>query len=120
VLTVNPDGTMSPLIVGLTFATAMEFDGDTLYIANAGIMPAGQIIKVENFSEVELPVAPATPVPTAPAPQPTPTSGTGVVAPDTGSGGYADGDGASAWLLVLLIGAAGIVTATGAVALRRR
>jgi hypothetical protein len=124
VLTVNPDGTMSPLIVGLSFTTAMEYDADadTMYIANAGIMPAGQIIKVENFSDVELPVAPATPVPTAPAPQPTPTTGTGVTAPDTGSGGYlGDSDnGTSPWLLAALFAVAAAVATGGALALRRR
>ena len=116
VLTVNDDGTMSPLITGLSFATFMEFDGDTLYIANGGITPAGSIIKVEDFSSVQPPAEP-TPAPTT-APQPTPTSGTGVQAPDTGTG-TPGGNDVSLWLLLGLI-AAGAVTATGALAYRRR
>jgi len=118
VLTVNDDGTMSPLITGLTFATFMEFDGDTLYIANAGIIPAGQIIKVENFSSVEPPAQP-TPAPTTPGPQPTPTRGTGVVAPDTGSGGYADSEGGSLWLVLMLALAGAGVAGSAVLAVRR-
>lgn len=119
VLTVNDDGTMSPLITGLSFATFMEFDGDTLYIANGGITPAGSIIKVEDFSSVEPPPAPTPVPPTAVAPQPTPTTGTGVTAPDTGSGS-ASGSGASLWMAIGLLVAAGVAVSAGVVVRQRR
>jgi hypothetical protein len=119
VLTVNPDGTFSPLVVGLSFASDMMFDEDTLYISNGGITPAGQIIKIENFSDVELPAAP-TPVPTSPpAPAPTATPGSGVTAPDTGSGTPGDG-GSSTWLLGLLAVAGAALAGTGVLAAKRR
>ena len=118
VLTVNDDGTMSPLITGLTFATAMEFDGDTLYIANAGITPGGQIIKVENFSTVEPPAEP-TPAPTTAPPAPTATPAGVIAPPDTGAGGSGGSDTTSIALL-LGVGALALLAGGAAVATRRR
>lgn len=118
---VNADGTMTTLIAGLSFATDMIFDGDTAYIANFGIAPIGQIIKVANFSTVQAPAEP-TPEPTAAptqAPAPTPTAGTGIAGPDTGSGGYLGRDGGTAWPTLLVL-AALAAAGTGAVAFGAR
>lgn len=120
VLRVNADGTFTPIVVGLNFATFMTFEGDTLFVVNNGlsVIAPGEIIKIENFSAVEPPPAPA-PVPTQ-APAPTPTSPAGIVAPDTGSDGYAGADGGlSPWLLAAL--AAGVALfGGGTLAVRRR
>ena len=118
VLTVNDDGTMSPLITGLSFATFMEFDGDTLYIANAGITPGGQIIKVENFSTVEPPAEP-TPAPTTAPPAPTATPAGGVTAPDTGAGS-AGGSSVLPMAALLAIGAIVLLSGGAALVTRRR
>jgi hypothetical protein len=121
VLLVNDDGTFSPVVTGLSFATAMTFDDDALYVSNFGIGP-GSIIKVENFSALEPIVAtPTTVAPTASPPQATATRGTGVTAPDTGTGD-ASGGGTATWLyagLALLAGG-GAVAAGSALAMKRR
>jgi sugar lactone lactonase YvrE len=103
---VNPDGTMSPLVTGLSFATFLAFDDETAYVSNWGVTSMGEIVKIENFSSVE-PPAPAPTAAATQAPAATATPGGGTIgAPDTGDGSSAAGGGA--WLLPLvLLGAAG-------------
>jgi sugar lactone lactonase YvrE len=124
ILRVNPDGTLTKLVTGLTFTTFLEFDGDTAYISNFAIVPGmGEIVKIENFSTVQPPAPTPTtapPAPTTAPPQPTATRPAGIVAPDTGTGGYADpGNGGYTWL-VALIAAGALLSMGGVVALRRR
>ncbi|MEX2246607.1 MAG: ScyD/ScyE family protein [Dehalococcoidia bacterium] len=94
VVRANADGTLTPIVTGFSFATAMEFDANTLFVLNDGIngLGTGEVWAIENFSSVQPPAPPA-PTPAAPAPTP----GTGVVAPDTGTG-PANGDSAP-WAL---------------------
>ena len=120
IMTVNGDGTLSPLVVGLTFTTGMYFDGDTAFVVNDGLNATGtgQVWRIDNFSSVTPPPAP-TPAPataTAVAPVATPTS-SGIVAPDTGTGPADGGMAAGAWLLVALL--AGAALTTGGLALAR-
>jgi hypothetical protein len=104
---VNADGTMSPVVTGLSFATHLTFDEDTAYVVNWGVTSMGEIVKIENFSTVQPPAAQPT---TAPPPAPTATPPGGVIgAPDTGAG-TPTGDG-NALAIVALFGAAGIVFA---------
>jgi sugar lactone lactonase YvrE len=118
---VNSDGTMTPVVTGFTFATSMEFDGDTLYVLNDGLsaLGSGQVWQVEDFSTIQPPAATPTTAATQ-APVATPTRA-GVVAPDTGSGGYAaGGDNPSYAVLMLALAAAGALVTGAALALRRR
>lgn len=113
--------TLTPVVVGLSFAAFVEFGGTTAYISNASVMPDGQIIKVENITSV---TAPAQSTPTAVpsvAAQPTATPrGGGVIgAPDTGDGSSAGGD-SSPLVLVLALAAGGLLVAGSAYGLRRR
>lgn len=113
ILKVNADGTLTPVVVGLSFATFLAFDGNTAYVVNFGVAE-GEIVKIENFSSVQAPTATptaaATSVPTqAPPPAATPTR-SGIVAPDTGDG-TASGDGNGSLLLLLAIGGAGVALA---------
>ncbi|HEU5319379.1 MAG TPA: ScyD/ScyE family protein, partial [Methylomirabilota bacterium] len=116
----------SPLITGLSFATDMVFDGNTLYISNFGIAPVGEVIKVENFSSVTPPAATPTAAPTqAPTqapPQATATRPGGIVAPSTGTGGTggAGGDGGTPWLLLAGLAVAGTTLLGSAAALRSK
>lgn len=117
---VNADGTMSPVVTGLSFPTFMLFDGDTAYVSNMGITPVGSIVKIENFSAVTPPAAAPTTAPTQ-APAATPTRPGGVVGPDTGSGGYADSDGGSALPFVLaLVAGVAILGSGAALRMKRR
>ncbi len=125
VLTVNDDGTMSPLVTGLSFPTFIEFDGETAYVTNWSVTPMGEIVKIQNFSSVEPPAAqPAAPAgsPTQPAgPAPTATPGGGSIgAPDTGDGSATGGTGSSAWLIVAATAAAGTALTLGGARLARR
>lgn len=116
--TVNADGTMSPLVTGLSFATHMTFDDDTAYVVNWGVTSQGEVVKIEDFSSVEPPPAPTpAPAPTQAGPAPTATRPTGIAAPDTGTGS-AGADGTLA--LIALFGAAGIALAAAGLRFARR
>jgi hypothetical protein len=114
ILKVNGDGTMTPVVDGLTFSTFLVFDGDTAYVANHSLsVPGafeGQVLKIEGFSTLEPLAPPPAPEPTqAPAPAPTATPATGgIVAPDTGSGGDAGSSDFTMWMIAIMI-AGGIV-----------
>jgi hypothetical protein len=107
--TVNSDGTITPLVTGLSFATSLTFDGDTAYVSNFGAGGPGEVIKIEDFSSVTPPPTP-TPAPaaspTAAAPVPTATTPGGIAAPDTGDG-TASGS-ANLPLFAVLAGVAGM------------
>jgi len=96
-------GAITPLVTGLSFATFVEFNGDTAYVTNWSVTAVGEIVKIENFSSVTPPATP-TAVPPTQAPAPTATPRGGVVgAPDTGDGSAAaGGDSSNGWLLTLL------------------
>ena len=123
VLTVNDDGTMSPLVTGLSFPTFIEFDGDTAFVTNWSVTPMGEIVKIQNFSSVEPPAAQPTtapPVasPTAGGPAPTPTRPGGVIgAPDTGTG--TSGESSSLWLIVSAMALGGAAVALGGARMAR-
>jgi hypothetical protein len=119
VLLVNDDGTFSPIVTGLSFATAMTFDDDTAYISNFGIGP-GSIIKVENFSALQPIVATPTSVPATAAPQATATRPTGVTAPDTGTGDASGSGGTATWLLAVAAGGVALLAGGGALSAKRR
>ena len=113
ILKVNGDGTMTPVVDGLTFATFVAFDGDTAYVANNSLsIPGvfeGQIWKIENFSSVTPPAQQPTAAPTQPSVAPTATPAGVITAPDTGSGGpAADSNALALWLAVAGLGAAGV------------
>ena len=120
VVRVNANGTLSPVVTGLTFASSMEFDGDTLYVLNDGInaLGTGQVIAIESFSTVQPPAAQPTVPPPAPAPA-TPTPATGIVSPDTGTG--PGGSGTDGTLLIAALALIGVIAIVGggAVAGRR-
>jgi hypothetical protein len=125
VMKVGADGSLTPVVGGLTFATAIVFNGDTAYVANNGLsIPGvfeGEIVKIENVSSLA-PIAQPTPAPeptTAPAPTGTPAGGT-ITPPNTGTGPAAAS--APALWVIVAIGAAGLAVAGSgaAVAARRR
>jgi hypothetical protein len=118
VLKVNSNGTYSPVITGLMIPTAMLFDGDTLYITNAGVGTDGEIIVVENFSSVQPPAANPTPTAGAGSPVATATR-SGIVAPDTGTGDSAGG-GSGTLFVVLALAAGAALCVGGATVARKR
>lgn len=118
VLKLNDDGTFSAMVTGLTFASSMEFDGDTLYVANDGLnaLGTGSLLMIENFSSVEPPPAPtAQPTSVAtqpPAPAATATPRGGVIgAPDTGDGPASADGSANALLPLFVLGITGAALA---------
>jgi hypothetical protein len=119
---VNSDGTMSTLVSGLTFATAMMLDGNTMYVTDDGLsaLGGGKLVKIENFSSIQPVVATPTAAPTQ-APVATPTRA-GVTAPDTGNGGYMDDSSGGTALLagIALAIAAAVATGGAALAWKRR
>jgi hypothetical protein len=119
---VNADGTMSTLVSGLTFATAMMFDGNTLYVTDDGLsaLGGGKLVKIENFSSIQPVVATPTAAPTQ-APVATPTR-SGVTAPDTGTGGFDDDSsgGTALFAGLALALAAAVATGGAAFAWKRR
>jgi hypothetical protein len=117
IMRVESDGTLTPIVSGFTFATAVIFDGDTAYVSNNGVTGPGvfegEIVKIENFSSIQ-PLAPEpTPAPaptTAPAPSPTKPAGA-ITAPDTGTGGATAAGGlGQAWWLAVAMALAGVAT----------
>ena len=113
---VNADGTMSTLVSGLTFATAMMLDGNTLYVTDDGLsaLGGGKLVKIENFSAIQPVAATPTAAPTT-APVATPTR-SGVTAPDTGTGGFTDDSSGGTALLAGLALAVAAAVATGGAA----
>jgi hypothetical protein len=118
----STEGDLTPIVTGLTFATAIVFAGDTAYISNNGLsVPGvfeGEIWKIEGvslLSGIDTPAPEPTSAPVATAPVPTGP----ITAPDTGFG--PDGSGGTPWgVLVLALAGAGIAATAGAGALRRR
>lgn len=119
-------GTLTPIVTGFTFTTAIIFSGDTAYVANNGItipgLNDGEIWKIDNVSSLQ-------PLPTEPAPQPTaaPTQApvatptrTGVTPPNTGTGGDNGGVASLTWLVLAGLALAGTAVAGGALALKKR
>lgn len=119
IVKVNGDGTMSPIVTGLSFPTFMLFDGDTAYVSNMGIAPIGSIVKIENFSAVTPPAPQPTAAPTQ-APVATPTRPGGITGPDTGSGGFADSDGGSVLPFALALAAGVAILGSGALLRMKR
>ena len=122
---VNADGSLTPVVTGLSFATFLEFDGETAYVSNFGVTNEGEIVRIPNFSSVQPPAQP-TAAPTSaatqgPAPTAVPTSSGGVIgAPDTGDGSGLGG-GTNVLLPLAMIAIAGAaITAVGARAATRR
>jgi sugar lactone lactonase YvrE len=120
ILRVNTDGSMTPIVDGLTFSTFVAFAGDTAYVSNNSLsIPdvfEGEIVKIENFSTITLPAPQPTAVPTTAPPPPaaTPTAATGgIVAPDTGMGGGSESAGLPAIWLAIGALAAGAVACGG-------
>jgi sugar lactone lactonase YvrE len=99
VLKVNSDGTMTPVVTGFTFATAMLFDGAKLYLLSNGlsVLGPGEVWVIDDITAVPSP-APPPPAAAEPAPAPAPV----VIAPSTGSGGALDGGTSAPWLAVSL------------------
>jgi sugar lactone lactonase YvrE len=121
-------GTLTPIVTGFSFTTSIIFSGDTAYVANNGVtipgLNDGEIWKIEGISSIApLPTQPATTPTAAPAPTQAPVASptrTGVTAPDTGTGGNADGASALTWLVLAGLGIAGAATTGAAFALKRR
>ncbi len=127
VLEVNANGTLSPVVTGFTFATAMAFDGDTLYVVNNGVsaLAPGEVWAIPNFSSIApgAPIAPVSmnvPVPTT-APAPAAPATTGVISPPNTGTGAMSGD--RPWwpaFAVLALVAFGLTALGTALATRRR
>jgi sugar lactone lactonase YvrE len=105
--------TLVPIVDGLLLPTSLSFSGNDAYVVTL----LGQVWKIEGVSALgALPTSPTVVAPTAPAA--TPTRPRGVTAPDTGTGGSADGGSSSAWLIVAL--AAGVVALGAGAALQAK
>ncbi len=119
---VNADGSITPVVEGLSFPGGMLFVGDTAYITNNGLsaLAPGEIVKIVNFSQQSVAAATATPAtqPTT-APVATATRPVGITAPDTGSGGYGDSDGTPIVAILVLLAAVVALGTGGTVAARR-
>lgn len=123
ILRVESNGTLTPLVTGLTFSTGLIFSGDTAFVTSGGItIPGvldGEIWRIDNFSSIQ----PLAQEPT-PAPQPTtaPTQPSGpITAPDTGTGGGAASAGGAAAILAAVAVAMALAGAGAvAAAVRRR
>lgn len=123
-------GTLTPIVNGFTFTTAIVFSGDTAYVANNGVtipgLNDGEIWAIKNISSIApLPtVAPATPTAAAPAPTQAPAATptrVGVTAPNTGMGSGSGSDSSGlTWLILAGLGAAGAAMTGAAFALKRR
>jgi sugar lactone lactonase YvrE len=115
-------GTLTPMVGGFLFPTALIFSGDTAYVANGGLsIPRpddGTIWKITGFSAITPITLTPTPAPTMvpAAPTATPKAGVGVIsAPNTGSGGVGGGSN-DGWLATSLalsaVGAVAVFAAT--------
>jgi hypothetical protein len=123
-------GTLTPIVTGFSFTTAIIFSGTTAYVANNGVtipgLNDGEIWKIENIGGIApLPTEPAaTPTSAAPAPTQAPVATptrVGVTAPDTGMGtGSGDGDSPLTWLMLAGLATAGMAMGGAAFALKRR
>src|SRR3990170_2309953 len=109
VLKVNDDGTMTPVVAGFTFATAMLFDGAKLYVVSNGlsVLGPGEVWVIDDIDDVP-------PIPTPEAePAATPAL------PGTGSGYSSAGRASSGLILMLALGPGSAALATTGWALRR-
>lgn len=106
-------GEFIPLVEGIMTGTSLNFVGDTALITTL----FGEIVKVENVSDLEA-IAPPAPSPTAP-PAATPTTPGGIRPPDTGNGGYAGNDSTAPWAMIALALGALALAGAGVVATRR-
>lgn len=113
-------GTMTPVVAGFTFATAMTFSGAKLYVVNHGlsVVAPGEVWVIDDIRTVP-------PIPTpAPSPQATPqatATPTGpILPPATGGGGDLLGSGLPLWALsVLWFALAGVLVGARLWAWRR-
>ncbi len=114
VLQVNDDGTMTPVVAGFTFSTAMVFDGAKLYLTSNGlsVLGPGEIWVIDDITAVP-PLATATATPQATA-QPT-------ALPSTGTGGDAasGGNNGAMFLALAVASVAGLALAGAWMAGRR-
>jgi hypothetical protein len=123
ILRVESNGTLTPLVTGLTFSTGLIFSGNTAFVTSGGItIPGvldGEIWRIDNFTSIQ----PLQQEPT-PAPQPTtaPTQPSGPIsAPDTGTGPGTGSAGVPTTAVTVLAAAMGLVGAGAVVrAVRRR
>ncbi len=119
ILRVNGDGTLTPIVDGLMFATSLDFSGDTAYVTSL----IGQVYQISGFSSIApLPAAKPAAAPTAAAPPPAPTAEPrrGVLTPPNTGSGPAAGNASGFWTLALALGAAVLgAGALGVVAKRR-
>jgi hypothetical protein len=95
-------GTMTPVVGGFTFATAMTFSGAKLYVVNHGlsVIAPGEVWAIDDIRTVPPVPAPA-PSPMA-SPQPTATPAGPILPPVTGDGGGIAGSGLPVWALAAL------------------
>ncbi len=95
-------GTMTPVVAGFTFATAMTFSGAKVYVVNHGlsVVAPGEVWVIDDIRAVP-PVPTPAPSPVA-SPQPTATPTGPVLPPATGDGGGLAGSGLPAWALAAL------------------
>lgn len=95
-------GTMTPVVTGFTFTTAMTFSGAKLYVVNHGLsaVAPGEVWVIDDIRAVP-PVPTPAPSPQA-TPQPTATPVGPILPPATGDGGGIAGSGLPAWLLAAL------------------
>lgn len=108
------NGKFVPLVEGLMAATSLNFVDDTALITTL----FGEIIKIENVSDLQ-PITGPAPSPTTAPPVATPTAPGGIRPPDTGNGGFADRDSTSPWAMIALALGALTLVGGGAIATRR-
>jgi hypothetical protein len=115
-------GTFTPVATGFVALTAVIFIGNTAYLSNNGVdaLAPGEIWQIPNVSSLAPLAVSPTAVPTTAAAA-TATPVTGIVAPNTGTGSAAGGNGGVAYAIALLAGISGIaLIAGGRRALRSR
>ncbi len=117
VLRVNTDGTLTPVVTGLSYATSMLFDGAKLYVTANGAETdePGEVWVINDITNVPPPAAPP-----APAPQPTATPSGPITPPATGTG--AAGGSSSPHVVALAalgLALAGLLATRRALTLRR-
>jgi len=108
VLRVNDDGTMTPVVAGFTFSTAMLFDGAKLYLTSNGlsVLGPGEIWAIDDITAVP-PLAEPTATPQA-------TVQATALPPTGGGGDPASGVNNGAMFLAIAVAAVAGIAFAGA------
>ena len=111
--------TLTPVVAGFNFATAMTFKGATLYVVNNGlsVIAPGEVWVIDDIRSVP-PVPTPAPSPVA-SPQPTGTPSGPIAPPATGDGGIAGGDLPLAALAALWVALAALLVGARLMVARR-